>query len=213
RFASTARFSMRRLDRGADDRHGDPPALGALVRQIPGEPVEDPEAARQLAARFAGELTTAKMLAELRLAGAGMPAREGFIIETTRLRRPDPGPAVALTPAFLDPQASLAVRERIFDVLAAAGTAEAQAVMRALLDSPAARVDEEALNHLVARFAFVDDPAPETVASLLALHREHAAQPTSEVYLGTLYTLGSVGRRAAARDPIVAAPIHAILAL
>ncbi|MEZ4449589.1 MAG: HEAT repeat domain-containing protein [Nannocystaceae bacterium] len=210
RYTSSARFRLRRLDRRREPA-GEVAALDGLLRQIPGDPVDDPEAAKELAARFAGALTVPAMLAELRLAGGDALPREGLMIEAVGLLRAAPERAAAVVPTFLDPSSSTATREQILDLLAAAGTSEAQAVLRTLLQSPIARADAEAFSRMIARFAFIDAPDPETVTELLAIHHEHAGDPGSPVYLGSLYALGSLGRQAAARDPIVAAPIHAVL--
>lgn len=210
RYATRARFTMHRTGTTRFEP-GEAPALGLMVRQIPGEPVDDPEAARQLAARFAGGMTIEVMLAELAGTLPDAPARQGFIVETTGLLRAEPDRAEALVPLMIDPATTAHARARIADVLAAAGTPQAQAALLRGLDDAGVRADAERFPRLFERLSFVRAPEPETVAYALREHRRAADAPDGVLYRTTLYVLGSLGRGIAAREPALAATAHAEL--
>lgn len=211
RYASSASFSLERRTGGRFDAGEGPPPLAALERHVPGEPVVDPQAARDLHARLADDLTPEQMLAELQVAAPDLPVRDGLLIETTGLLRARPELAASLAALFGEPGTTDLARERIFDVLASAGTPEAQAVMRVALAGPLVADAPDLHGRLLARFAFVRAPEHATAAHLLATHDAAAAVPDDPLYLTTLHALGSVGRRVADRDPAVAAAIHATL--
>jgi hypothetical protein len=213
RYAASARFSLERVDGGRFDGGAGPPSLAGRERHVPGEPVDDPEATRDLHARFAADLTPEAMLVELQLAAPDVPVREAFIVETTGLLRARPELAAHLLPLFLDPDVDDTVRGRIFDVLSSAGTPEAQAVMREALAVAPVQADRDLHARLLARFAFVRAPEAASATHVLTTHLAAAGDPDDPLYLTTLHTLGSVGRRASGRDPAVGAALHAALLL
>jgi len=132
--------------------------------RLPGQPVQPTDAAQQhLAQRINGLTATELTDGILRLAALGdSPDRLQFAIRATGLLRAQPELAVPLGERAALAKDS-AQRGFVLDLLAGAGTPEAQAAMRATVVSPLALADRERVTQF-ARLALVEHPTPETVA-------------------------------------------------
>jgi HEAT repeat protein len=132
--------------------------------------------------------------------------RPGFAVEATGLLRASPELAIELA-AIFDDVDDAGARSLVLDLLASAGTTQAQHVMIDLLSRPELR-DEPAFPAWLQRFAFVRRPVPEAVTLLVDVADESAGSPAGRA---ALYPLGAVARRVAADEPLIGAVGHAVL--
>jgi len=94
----------------------------------------------------------------------------------------------------------------VFDVLSSAGSPEAQASVRRLLDVPGAKKDPGLYSMLIQRFALVGSPTPESIAHLRDLERtsdgdlSRAALVSRSAALGKRLAAGDQDAELEARD-------------
>ncbi|MDP3231946.1 MAG: HEAT repeat domain-containing protein [Myxococcales bacterium] len=132
--------------------------------RLPGQVIQPHDAAAQhLAQRVAG-LTPAQLTEGIDrfVAMGSLPDQPLFVIRATGLLQQQPALAA---PLGLRAGATASSSERAFvlDLLAGAGTPEAQAALRAAVVSASAVADRERVTQF-ARLAFIENPTPETVA-------------------------------------------------
>ncbi len=139
------------------------PAVVEAAR-LPGQVIQPHDAAAQhLAQRVAG-LTPAQLTEGIDrfVAMGSLPDQPLFVIRATGLLQQQPALAA---PLGLRAGATASSSERAFvlDLLAGAGTPEAQAALRLAVVSASAVADRERVTQF-ARLAFIENPTPETVA-------------------------------------------------
>ena len=103
----------------------------------------------------------------------------------------EPGRSQELSRLFLKAGTNPGQRELMLDLLVGAGHAEAQAVLRQLLQSPEAREHAGAYVLMVQRAGFLEQPEPETGAMLNRLLGRAKAEGDVNVERATSYALGA----------------------
>jgi len=183
------------------------------VEALP-DPVEiDPSAApdplaaaRELDRQFAEGLTYADIEVAMDVMDGGVLPRQGFVSRASALLRGWPEQTDTIIPLALEAGGN--GRQLAFDLLAAAGTLEAQAAMRSLLQEPVAAGWPER-NLLLGRFAFLAAPSPESAQFLLDQLAAARAADQPESMRALLYPIGTVSGRVA--DPTLATQMHQAL--
>ena len=158
---SEVRFTVHRGDTTAV---AEPVASFTGTSRLPGQAVQPTDAARQHLTQRINGLTATELTEGIsRLAALGdSPDRLQFAIRATGLLRAQPELATPLGERAALTKDS-AERGFVLDLLAGAGTPEAQAAMRTAVVSPLALADRERVTQF-ARLALVEHPTPETVA-------------------------------------------------
>ncbi|HWB78817.1 MAG TPA: hypothetical protein VG755_27840 [Nannocystaceae bacterium] len=206
-FGAHDRFAVERV-RIDDGGRVDAPELAALERHDPSAPPDYRESEQAFAQRMAHDLVAKDIALAMTAQDGGLVPSRDFISEATGLLRGWPEEAWAIAPEILAMRRG--GRQLGFDVLASAGTPEAQAVMCELLARDDVRSWSE-LPLLIGRLGMLRRPTSETVHFALAL--DAWAQQSGDVELAraTLYPLGSLARRVEASDPWLAELVHARL--
>lgn len=201
--SETAFFAEREAVYDEDPR--EMPDLEQLRPRDLWAPPDDTEARRLEAQRYARGLTSFDVSIAVRSMGNGLLPERGFAVRAVGMLRGWPERAddmVRIFDAFPDERSS----QLVFDLLASAGTAQSQAVMREL----AGREEvEQAPDYpdLVQRFGFIPHPDPQTGAFLLQAHARAVAEQRSESRLAALYPMGSVAHGLREVDPVLAAAL------
>lgn len=201
-LAGTERFSLQRMriDHASVDALRDPLEL---------DPTAGPdfeEAARELDRQYADGLTMQDIAISMDAMDGGLLPREGEFSRAAALLRGWPERAAEIEPLAL--RALDGGRQLAFDMLAAAGTWQAQDVMCSVLADPrAATWTERAL--LVQRFAFVAAPTSATGEFLLELFAEADRTGDDELRRATLFPFGTVAGRV--QDALLAERMHGVL--
>lgn len=178
-------------------------------RQL-GTPVVSDIAARRALAQRVDGMTPEQMRRDLvAFGGAGqMPQHSRWLWRTTGLLIAAPSAAKVLAEVFGNEALGRRGHELVMDLLASAGTPEAQAVMRELLARPESRRDPNEHMMLLQRIAFLHEPEKETLAFVRAeLDR---AAPGSRLRVACLYTIGAAIGHLGERDALVG-PYEALL--
>lgn len=181
----------------------------ALVDPIEIDPTDEPDQraiALALDRQYAQDVTMDDLEIAMTTVDGGVLPRAGEVSRAAALLRGWPERTAELQALAMG--AGSHGRQLAFDLLASAGTPEAQRAMCALLAEPvAASWRERAL--LVQRFAFVGAPTSETAEFLLAqaAAAEHAGDETS--LRAVLHPLGTVTGRL--EDPWLAERLHRVL--
>ena len=204
-FDSRTRFSLERT-RIEQGEAGGVPAPERLIERDPTAPPDTEEAERELAKRYAGALDLDGVELVVDALANGLLPRRGFMVEATGLLRGWPEHADALAPMFAGTQDRHA-RSLVVDMLASAGTPEAQRVLIDLLDDTSLRSDPNYPAWLQ-RLAFLRAPLPEVAGLLLEVHDDARARGLVRVRASSLYPLGSVAAAVVEYDPLVAELAH-----
>ncbi|MBL9100864.1 MAG: hypothetical protein JNL82_07895 [Myxococcales bacterium] len=187
----------------------EPAEVAALVDPVELDLHAGPDleaAARELDRQYAAGYTLHDLALAMDTMDGGVLPRTGEASRAAAALRAEPGRAADLVPLIR--AAGKSGRQLGFDVLSAAGTPEAQAVMCALLrEASDAAWPERAL--LVQRFAFVH--APTAASGELMLELVAAAERSGDLLLrrAALFPLGTVAGRVA--DGALAERLHATL--
>ncbi|MEM6293059.1 MAG: HEAT repeat domain-containing protein [Myxococcota bacterium] len=168
-------------------------------------PPDPTDAARTLSRNFARGLTGFDISIAVRSAGHGLPPEPGFMVRAVGRLRGWPESADELVEVF-DSTSAHKARRLVFDILASAGTPEAQRVMRELQSRPEVRADPDFPNW-VQRWAFVQQPTTESASFLLRLHTDAFDSDDHDTRTALLYPMGSVSRQLEAGDPVTSAAL------
>ncbi len=161
-------------------------------------------------AAMAQGLTVSELLAMVAAHGIGRPPPKGSIMRATAFLRATPGACKALEGAF--PSAPPASRELIIDLLSSSGDSTAQASMRTLLATAAARETPKLFEKLVQRFGLVDKPTAESILFVRAEWESAKKANDDARRQASVYTLGSLAHHAArSGDERLATPIVELL--
>lgn len=203
------------IDLIADDRFS---LVRERVEQGSATPLADPQeldptagpdlaaAARELDRQYAGGTHPQDIAIAMRALDGGLLPHQGEISRFAAFLRAYPERARELVPLVLE--SNDGGRQLGFDVLAAAGTPEAQQVMRELLDEPVARTWWQR-ELLLQRFAFVVAPTAESGEFLLAQLELARAAGDLQTFEAVLYPTGTVAGRV--RDAWLAERMHDVL--
>ena len=167
-----------------------------LERRTLAERSDDKPSAQVMLARRIGGLTERDLVAGIDLyAESGkLPEIPGFLTKASGLLLADPTLCGALAARFARPESTTRARALSLDLLASAGSKEAQAAMREALQSPAARKEAAAYPLLFQRLSLLARPDAET-GRFVANAYAHAAQGDRTVRDATAYALGAVAGR------------------
>ncbi len=194
-------FTLERIDSWTEPE-GEVPSLEGTVDVDPLAPPGEEEAKRVLAERFADGISDFDVAVGIRSAGNGLPPAPGFMVRAVGRLRAWPETAQALVDVFDANDASEA-RNLVFDLLASAGTPQAQAVMATLLSRPEVQRDP-GFSHWVQAWSFVEAPEPASAALLLELDASGSDERSPNAAPALLYPMGTVAARLAERDPVLA---------
>ncbi|MCK6574350.1 HEAT repeat domain-containing protein [Myxococcota bacterium] len=188
---ATRQVSLHLVDRRRDARTDPAPRWPLTALRAPSA------AAQRLEQRIAG-LTGDRMLADLARSSdaATLPDHARWLWRAVGLLRRSPELAATLPAAYAQMRPASPGRALVADLLAQAGTPEAQAALRAVLSGPAAQADPEYGLHLQ-RLSFVAEPTSETVA----FARTQAAEAAPEQRGAARLALGAVAGAFCARGP------------
>ncbi|MBL9018860.1 MAG: HEAT repeat domain-containing protein [Myxococcales bacterium] len=188
-YRGTSKFSLTRLSTTRAPVSA--VSLENLEQRAPGELVQGGDADRALREQAAAGLTEEQLAEGLaRGWGDGEPDRKQkrrWMHRAVALLQLHPELCADVLATFAE--GDPAVRLLAFDLLAAAGTVEAQAAMREAFATPGARGLEV---DLVQRFSFVHRPTPETVQLVVAAWQTATDR---DVASATAYTVGALARR------------------
>lgn len=186
-----------------------PPSLAGFEARHAGELSASVDVDRQMLEGHTGGLTFDGLAKGLTTSWDNRRTeKRQWIVKATALLKLDPSLCPELVEMGFGESSTLTDAQRVlvFDMLAAAGHAEAQAAMRDALGRPAARPLNVAL---VQRFSFVERPSAETVAFVLAARDGGDRNST----IATSYALGSIAKHLrAAGDEATASEIDSVLA-
>ncbi|MBK8241048.1 MAG: hypothetical protein IPK74_36490 [Deltaproteobacteria bacterium] len=180
-----------------------------LVDPVELDPLAAPNrdaTARELDRQLADGYAVEDISIALTVASGGLQPPVGEFSRAAALLRAWPERATQLLPLVMATDEG--GRQLAFDMLAAAGTPEAQTVMLEVMSSPQWASWPERIV-LVQRFSFVDTPTHAAAEALLAMLDEANTSGDRELGRATLHTLGVVADRVA--DPWMAERIHARL--
>jgi hypothetical protein len=135
-----------------------------------------------------------------------LPEQRRWVWRTTGLLLLDPPLATRLLDRALNARTSPRTRALIFDLWASAGTAEAQAAMRAALSASERKLPEAEYGLLVTRLGFLQNPEAETVKFVRALVED--TQQPSYPRRAAVGVLGSLVHALADAQPAEARAQH-----
>ncbi|HEY8211189.1 MAG TPA: HEAT repeat domain-containing protein [Myxococcaceae bacterium] len=162
-------------------------------------PAADPARERQMLQLRAGGMTMDSLEDDLltRVVGGRLPDMNAWFDRAIGVLRLNPERCAELAPLFARPELAPQTRALILDLLAAAGHPQAQAVLRELIDSPAARRSQDEQVALVQRLSLVKAPVADTLRFAIDHHRDERGPVKS----AAAYALGSVLGRSGELDP------------
>ncbi len=203
-LASETRLDLQRV---ASSRAQPRPApdLSAWDALDPLAPPDASSSARTLARNFSRGLTGFDIAVAVRSAGRGLPPQPGFMVRAVGRLRGWPDTADELVEAF-DSASAPKARRLVFDILASAGTMQAQRVMRELQSRPDVQVDPD-FPTWVQRWAFVEHPTSESAAFVMQLHAEAFDRDDDDTRTALLYPMGSMSRQIETADPMASAAL------
>ncbi len=182
-----------------------------LETYLPHDPAAAPdftEAEQVFAQRMSGELVAGDVGIAITAQDGGLLPSPGFISQATGLLRGWPDEAWSIVPQILSARGH--GRQLGFDVLASAGTPQAQQAMCELLARDDVREWEE-LPLLVGRFAFVRRPTEASMQCVMALYDWARGRGDEALAQAILYPLGSLARHIERDEPLLADLVHEAL--
>ncbi|MBX7078508.1 MAG: HEAT repeat domain-containing protein [Nannocystaceae bacterium] len=201
-FVSDDRFTLQRTR----VEHGSPTPLEHAQSIDPTAGPDLVAAARELDRQYAGNTHPQDIAIAMRALDGGLLPHHGQLSRFAAFLRAYPERTRELIPLVLD--ADDGGRQLGFDVLAAAGTPEAQQVMRELLVDPAGATWTQR-ELLLQRFAFVVAPSAESGEFLLTQLELASAAGELQTVEALLYPIGTVTGRV--RDAWLAERMHDVL--
>lgn len=181
------------------------PELATLVEHDPTDAPDERSIERALSERFARGLTTDDIAMGVDGVDNGLMPRNTLVVRATGLLRARPEVAQTLAPMFMAAESGHA-QAFVLDLLASAGTSEAQSVMRTLLADPVTAASPD-YDTFVQRFALLRDPDPRTAEQVLAGFDDAMATGNDTAAGAFAYPLGAVCGQLE-RDPMLAELLH-----
>ena len=129
-------------------------------------------------------------------AGGTMPGGNRWLWQAEGLLKLNPSYAEDLVPLFLSEAMNHQGRKYIFDVLSSAGTPEAQAVMRSLVETETFRVDIANRVAMLQDFMFLKEPTDESLRFMIEQYRENQGEDAAslEAKRAMAYSLGGMAK-------------------
>lgn len=148
-------------------------------------------------AKLAEGLTVEILEDRVSLAQPGKASPNGFVTRGAAFLTLHPEACDALVGYALDNDVGARGRELTADLLASAGTKEAQRALRTLVTAPAVLADPVLARRLVQRFSLVGAPEKETVAFLTTRYGAARSAHDDDAALAAAYAMGSTARKLA----------------
>jgi hypothetical protein len=160
----------------------------ARERLAPGRVVVSEQARAQMMRQRVDGLTGEQLLSRLKEFGRGgvVTDHNHFLLQATGLLAMEPKLCEQMVAVFQEAGMSTQGRALVLDLLAGAGTPEAQAALTRALETPTAREDAS-YTLLLARLALVTEPTPETVRFAERTY----SQGQGNVRIASAYMLGA----------------------
>jgi len=174
---------------------GEAPSLPDLARMktfAAGDRVDGEGVDQQLLEKRVAGLSGERLLSDLRLLDGPLPGGDVWLWQASGLLVLHPELCATLIAPFGDGTLGPRAQGIVLDLLAAAGHAQAQATMRTLVGSAAAKIDPARHAMFVQRFTFLDAPDPDSVAFIRQLRA--TARATGDVHTerAAAYSLGAM---------------------
>lgn len=203
-FEGRSRFTLELEGRGRAAA-APVPVLAGLEARRPAEPVVEGDVERALLEQRAAGLTFDELARGVRTRWSDRDAQRRWFARGVALLRLDPSLCAELAELGFGDAGDPAARRLVFDLLAAAGHADAQAVMREALGRDSARPQ---LVELVQRFSRVTRPDAASARFVHAAHARARASGERALVGATSYTLGALAHHLrASGEPALAAEL------
>jgi hypothetical protein len=181
---------------------------GYALNEAPGADV----ASQKALENRVGNLTPGQLVSDVLSYANGGRMDQRWLWQATGLLELHPEACAELAAVFGDDELTAKGRALILDLLASAGTDEAQRVLRQLLDSDVAKADETTRAVFYNRVALVEDVNTETAQFAAQHFDELKEQPLGPMRVASTYALGSVaGHQAAQGNKALAGELNARL--
>ncbi len=146
---------------------------------------------------------TGSIEVQLEVYGKGGRIDPKFVPSAAAWMRLHPDSCAHLVAWFEDPRLTDLGRQLVLDVLSAAGSDEAQAAMRAAMQTPASR-DAALRGALVQRFVFVADPTPESARFVMGVYDASRSAGQDGVAFRAAAALGAIVEHLSGADALAA---------
>ncbi len=133
--------------------------------------------------------------------GGQLPEMNRWLWRAMGRLKLEPARCRELVPVFARPELGSQARAVVLDLLAGAGHAEAQAVLRELLETEQVRADEANRHLFLQRLGMVSSPEPETLEYLARKHASGRAGQDEHLRNASAYAMGAAVGRLASDDP------------
>jgi hypothetical protein len=161
---------------------------GFALNESPGSDA----AAQQALVNQVGALTSGQMVSDVLEFANGGRMDKKWLWQAAGLLQLHPEACAELAAIFENEDLTRTGRGLIMDLLASAGTAEAQKVLRELLESPTAKADETDHAVLFNRVALVNDANTETAEFVADQFDTLKEKPLGPMRVASAYALGAV---------------------
>lgn len=153
--------------------------------------------------RLSAGWDTGSIEVQLEVYGKGAHIDPKFVASAAAYVRLHPDACAHLVAWFEDPRLNDLGRQLVLDVLSAAGSDEAQAAMRAAMQTAAAR-DPALRGALVQRFVFVSDPTPESARFVMGVYESARDAGQDGVEFRAAAALGAIVEHMSGADALAA---------
>lgn len=168
----------------------------SLEPRQPGVPAAGGDPARAMLEQRVGGLTWEQLETGIIVATVRGTPEPGLVSHASALVVQHPEDAAKLATLFVDPGTKPRAHALIADILASAGTPEAQAAMRDALGSEVAKSDPD-YKLLVQRFTLLQRPDAKSAAFVAGSYDTSKAHGDDEVRFASAYALGAVSSKLA----------------
>jgi hypothetical protein len=169
------------------------PDLTGLARATLGQPISSPETERRLLEARVGDMTAERFLADLdvALAGGTLADHDRWLWQAVGLLQLHPELCARLPALFADAHTDARGRALVMDLLASAGSAEAQAALREILAGDVAHADHD-YGLLLQRTSLLAHPDGDTVDLVTATMDEAASSGDAHTRYAAAWSLGAM---------------------
>ncbi|HEV7556473.1 MAG TPA: HEAT repeat domain-containing protein, partial [Kofleriaceae bacterium] len=182
-------ITLRSIEGGAAPRL---PELARMTTFAAGERVDGDGVDQQLLEKRIAGLTADRLVSDLRLLDGPLPGGDVWLWQASGLLVLHPDLCATLVAPFGDGTLGPRAQGIVLDLLAAAGHAQAQATMRTLVASAAAKIDPARHAMFVQRFTFLHAPDPDSVAFIRHLRATARVGGDVNTERAATYALGAM---------------------
>lgn len=198
-FEGTASFEARRVHEGSFEGEAVDPSR--LAAKLPGEIFESEAEHKASLERLAEGASIETVLAGVAAAAAGGSdaLSKGWLVSSAALLELHPELLAEVAVRFEDDDLGTNGRMAILDLLAATGGDAAQAALLRVLDSAAARQDEDARLAFVQRLMLVENPTEATARAIRERLASSMGSGDAQMAFAEAHVLGAMAGRLAER--------------